>query len=63
MYRNHVMADMLKKKIQAIITSYLQSPVPPKLQLDIPQGIADKFENREKMNQYIFKEAQVSYKW
>ena len=49
--------------MQAIITCYLLSPVPPKLQLDIPQGIADKITKKEHIhtNQYIFKEAQVSY--
>ena len=48
--------------MQAMITCYLLSPVPPKLQLDIPQGIADKVTKKEKMSQYIFREAQVSHK-
>ena len=56
------MINMLEKKAQAIITCYLLSPVPPKLQLDIPQGIADKFGKKEQISQHIFKEAQVSYK-
>lgn len=62
MYRNNVMMKMLEKKMQAIISCYLLSPVPPKLQLDIPQGIADKITKKEHthVNQYIFKEAQVS---
>lgn len=52
---------MLEKKMQAIITCYLLSPVPPKLQLDIPQVIADKITKREQMGEHIFKEAQVSH--
>ena len=56
------MTNMLEKKLQAMITCYLLSPVPPKLQLDIPQGIADKFGKKEQMNEHIFREAQVSYK-
>lgn len=60
MYRNDVMTNMLEKKMQAIITTYLLSPVPPKLQLDIPQGIAEKIIKREQMNPDIFREAQVS---
>ena len=55
------MINMLEKKMQAIITHYLLSPVPPKLQLDIPQGIADKITKREQLNQHIFREAQVSH--
>jgi len=61
MYRNDVMMNMLEKKMRAIITCYLQSPVPPKLQLDIPQALADKITKKEQMGQYIFKEAQVSH--
>ena len=62
MYRNDVMMKMLERKMQAMITCYLLSPVPPKLQLDIPQGIADKVTKKEKMGQYTFREAQVSHK-
>ena len=47
--------------MQAIITCYLMSPVPPKLQLDIPQGIVDRITKREQIHQYIFREAQVSH--
>ena len=55
------MTNMLEKKMQAIITTYLLSPIPPKLQLDIPQGIAEKITKKEQINLHIFKEAQVSY--
>lgn len=61
MYRNDVMMKMLERKMQAMITCYFLSPIPPKLQLDIPQGIADKVTKKEKMSQYIFREAQVSH--
>lgn len=60
MYRNDVAMNMLEKKMQAIITCYLLSPVPPRLQLDISQGIADKITKKDQMSQYIFREAQVS---
>lgn len=55
------MMNMVEKKMQAIISCYFLSPVPPKLQLDIPQAIADKITKKEQCSQYIFKEAQVSY--
>lgn len=60
MYHAHTMMNMLQSKMQAIINCFLQSPVPPKLQLNIPQEIADKVTKKEQIGPYVFREAQVS---
>ena len=53
------MQKMLEDKMQAIISCFLLSPVPPKLQLNIPQEIADKVTKKEQISPYVFREAQV----
>jgi len=48
--------------MSAIINCYLLSPVPPRLQLDIPQEIAEKVTNKDQIGPYVFREAQASCK-
>ena len=62
MYHSHTMPSMLESKMSAIISCYLLSPVPPRLQLDVPQEVADKVTNKDQMGPYVFREAQVHYK-
>ena len=59
MYHVHTTEELLQQKVSAIVGCYLQSSVPPWLQLDIPQGIADQAVKKQQ-GPYIFREAQVS---
>ena len=54
------MLSMLESKMQAIINCFLLSPVPPRLQLNMPQEVADKVTKKEQIGPYVFREAQVS---
>ncbi|KFP84943.1 Regulator of G-protein signaling 22, partial [Apaloderma vittatum] len=51
----------VQKKITAIIDRFINSAVPPTLQIDIPTEQADKIlENRKDLGPYIFREAQMT---
>ena len=59
MYHAHTTEELLQQKVSAIVDCYLRSSVPPWLQLDIPQAIADQVVKKQQ-GPYIFREAQVS---
>ena len=46
--------------MKAIVNCFLLSPVPPKLQLNIPQDVADKVTRKVQIGPYLFREAQVN---
>ncbi|NXL85605.1 RGS22 protein, partial [Alectura lathami] len=51
----------VQKKITAIIDCFINSSVPPALQIDIPTEQAEKIlEHRKKLGPYIFREAQMT---
>ncbi|KAJ0065950.1 hypothetical protein NL108_000201, partial [Boleophthalmus pectinirostris] len=51
----------IEKKISTIISVFINSSVPPALQIDIPPDQAQTLlENRHKLGPYIFREAQMS---
>uniref|UniRef100_A0A3B4BHG0 RGS domain-containing protein n=1 Tax=Periophthalmus magnuspinnatus TaxID=409849 RepID=A0A3B4BHG0_9GOBI len=51
----------IEKKISTIISVFINSSVPPALQIDIPHDQAQTIlENRHKLGPYIFREAQVT---
>ncbi|KAJ0000079.1 hypothetical protein NQD34_011921, partial [Periophthalmus magnuspinnatus] len=51
----------IEKKISTIISVFINSSVPPALQIDIPHDQAQTIlENRHKLGPYIFREAQTS---
>ena len=59
MYHAHTTEELLQQKVSAIVDCYLHSSVPPWLQLDIPQAIADQVVKKQQ-GPYIFREAQVN---
>lgn len=51
---------LIQKKITAIIDCFINSAIPPALQIDIPPEQAKKIvERRKELGPYIFREAQV----
>ncbi|NXL66237.1 RGS22 protein, partial [Chordeiles acutipennis] len=51
----------VQKKITAIIDCFINSAVPPALQIDIPTELAKKIlEHRKELGPYIFREAQIT---
>ena len=51
---------MLSQKITAIINCFIDSQIPPSLQLDLPQEMADRILDRKyEKSPYLFREAQV----
>ncbi|NXH50290.1 RGS22 protein, partial [Dicaeum eximium] len=58
---SHCADDIVQKKITAIIDCFINSAVPPALQIDIPPEQAKKIvEHRKELGPYIFREAQMS---
>ncbi|NXE94241.1 RGS22 protein, partial [Menura novaehollandiae] len=58
---SHCADAIVQKKITAIIDCFINSAVPPALQIDIPPEQAKKIvEHRKELGPYIFREAQMS---
>ncbi|XP_063246279.1 regulator of G-protein signaling 22 isoform X2 [Prinia subflava] len=58
---SHCADALVQKKITAIIDCFINSAVPPALQIDIPPEQAKKIlERRRELGPYIFREAQMS---
>ncbi|NXF02761.1 RGS22 protein, partial [Smithornis capensis] len=58
---SHCADAIVQKKITAIINCFINSAVPPALQIDIPPEQAKKIlEHRKELGPYIFREAQMS---
>jgi hypothetical protein len=56
----HCDKSLTQQKTLAIINFFIDSPIPPNLQIDIPQEMADKIiERRLEASPYLFREAQV----
>ncbi|XP_064248958.1 regulator of G-protein signaling 22 isoform X3 [Passer domesticus] len=58
---SHCADSIVQKKITAIIDCFINSAIPPALQIDIPPEQAKKIvEHRKELGPYIFREAQMS---
>ncbi|NXC25084.1 RGS22 protein, partial [Campylorhamphus procurvoides] len=58
---SHCADAIVQKKITAIINCFINSAIPPALQIDIPPEQAKKIlEHRKELGPYIFREAQMS---
>ncbi|CAN8183799.1 unnamed protein product [Coccothraustes coccothraustes] len=58
---SHCADAIVQKKITAIIDCFINSAIPPALQIDIPPELAKKIvEHRKELGPYIFREAQMS---
>ena len=56
----HCERSFIQKKAQAIISCFIDSTIPPAIQIDIPQEIADNITDRKfEASPYLFREAQV----
>ena len=56
----HSDRSLVQQKVAAIVNCFLDSPIPPTLQVDIPQEMADRIiERKSEMAPYLFREAQV----
>ena len=61
----HLHSDkpLILQKIDTIINCFIDSVIPPALQVDIPQEMADNLIHRRKeATPYLFREAQVMWK-
>ena len=57
---SHSDRSLVQQKTVAIVNCFLDSNIPPTLQIDIPQEMADKvIERRLEATPYLFREAQV----
>jgi hypothetical protein len=57
----HSNTTLIEQKIEAIISCFIQSGLPPPLQIDIPPEQADRIlEHRDDLGPYLFREAQLS---
>ena len=60
MHHVHTEDSLLSQKITAIINCFIDSQIPPSLQLDLPQEMADRILDRKyEKSPYLFREAQV----
>jgi len=60
MYHAHCEDGQIAQKIGTIINCFIDSQIPPSLQVDIPQEMADKIIDRKyEKSPYLFREAQV----
>lgn len=60
MHKSQVDVTLLQRKVNAIINCFINSYLPPPLQIDIPQEMADQIiENKNEASPYLFREAQV----
>ena len=56
----HSERALIQQKTQAIIQCFVDSPIPPSLQVDITQEMAERIvERRLEASPYLFREAQV----
>ncbi|XP_077207926.1 regulator of G-protein signaling 22 [Paroedura picta] len=61
MCHSHCDDAFLQNKITAIINCFIQSSIPPTLQIDIPREQAQKIvEQRKELGPYVFREAQMT---
>ena len=61
MYHAHNDDSLINQKINTTINCFIDSQIPPTLQIDIPQEVADKIlEHKYEKSPYLFREAQVS---
>ncbi|WAR24165.1 RGS22-like protein [Mya arenaria] len=61
MYHAHSEEAMIVQKINTIINCFIDSQIPPSLQIDIPQEMADRILDRKyEKSPYLFREAQFS---
>ena len=57
---SHCDESVIQKKITTIINCFINSNIPPALQIDIPVEQAQKIiEHRKELGPYVFREAQV----
>ena len=59
MCHSHTDHHILSEKLTAMKECYLNSSVPPKLHIDIPQHMADAIQRKE-VGPYVFREAQAT---
>ncbi|KAG8524063.1 Regulator of G-protein signaling 22, partial [Galemys pyrenaicus] len=58
---SHCEQSIIHKKIMTIINCFINSSIPPALQIDIPQEQAQKIiEHRKELGPYVFREAQMT---
>uniref|UniRef100_UPI00398ED8B3 regulator of G-protein signaling 22-like n=1 Tax=Pristiophorus japonicus TaxID=55135 RepID=UPI00398ED8B3 len=58
---SHVSEEIIQNKITVIINCFINSNIPPNVQIDIPPEYASKIINqRQEMGPYIFREAQMA---
>ncbi|XP_045416357.1 regulator of G-protein signaling 22 [Lemur catta] len=58
---SHCDASVIQKKITTIINCFINSNIPPALQIDIPVEQAEKIiEHRKELGPYVFREAQMT---
>ena len=62
MYHAHNDDSLITLKINTIINCFIESQIPPTLQIDVPQEVADKIlDHKYEKSPYLFREAQVGY--
>ncbi|KAL3869360.1 hypothetical protein ACJMK2_042052 [Sinanodonta woodiana] len=60
LYHAHTDDSIILQKINTIINCFLDSQLPPTLQIDIPQEIADKIiDHKHERSPYLFRESQL----
>ncbi|XP_070194884.1 regulator of G-protein signaling 22-like isoform X2 [Littorina saxatilis] len=61
MHHVHTEDSLLSQKITAIINCFIDSQIPPSLQVDLPQEMADRVLDRKyEKSPYLFREAQLA---
>uniref|UniRef100_A0A2C9JRT5 RGS domain-containing protein n=2 Tax=Biomphalaria glabrata TaxID=6526 RepID=A0A2C9JRT5_BIOGL len=61
LHNTHTDEGLLQQKVSAIINCFIDSSIPPSLQIDIPQEMADKIlDHKHEKNPYLFREAQLA---
>lgn len=60
LYHVHCDDSVILAKVNSIIGCFIESTIPPSLQIDIPADLAEKIAERKyERSPYIFREAQV----
>lgn len=60
LYHVHCDDSVILAKVNSIIGCFIESTIPPSLQIDIPVDLAEKIAERKyERSPYIFREAQV----
>ncbi|KAL8596666.1 hypothetical protein ACOMHN_032608 [Nucella lapillus] len=61
MHHVHTEDGLLSQKITAVINCFIDSQIPPSLQVDLPQEMADRIMDRKyEKSPYLFREAQLA---